>query len=210
VEDHERDLGNDVGFDVMHFPATCLSIVILFASVVESAAASPDLSQWFFTATAAESSGLSAGRIKPDYLGGTSMRAMDCGASGVRIRGVWELVKYDRKHHIGLAVASTDECSVAIFKASPPGVNVRHADLSQYSTGRGLHIGSTYQEVVATYGGSPAKHGSRFVVRYAAGIPDTTVSLPHKPIADDEILTIVVDNNRVTAITASINLSGEY
>jgi hypothetical protein len=195
----------------MRFPVTSLLIAVLFAPAVGSAAASPDLSQWFFTASAAESSGSAAGTIKPDFLGGTSMHAMHCGASGVRIgAGVWQLVKYDRKHRIGLATASTDECSVAIFEAPPPGVSVPDADLSRYGTGRGVRIGSTYQEVIAAYGGSPIKHGSRFVVRYAASIPDTTVSLPHKPITDDEILTIVVDDNRVTAITASITLSGEY
>jgi hypothetical protein len=44
---------------------------------------------------AAESSGTAIGTIKPDYLGGSSMHAMHCGAGGVTLGGVWQLVKYD-------------------------------------------------------------------------------------------------------------------
>lgn len=194
----------------MRLSLTGVSIIAVLAMAAMPARAVPDLSHWFFTATASMSSGSWAGTIEPDYLGGTSMRAEHCGADGVGIGGVWLLVKYDRTHHIGLAAASTDQCSVAVFEAIPPGVNVPDADLSQYRTGRGIHIGSSYRDVIAAYGGSPAKHGSRFVVRYTAGIPDTTFAMPHKRITDDEILTIVITNDRVTSITSYVDLAGKF
>src|SRR5215472_19067029 len=107
----------------MRFPVTCFSMLAASSMAFARAGASPNLAQWFFNATAAESSGSAIGTIKPDYLGGSSMHAMHCGATGVSL-GIWQLVKYDRTHHIGLAAASTDQCSVAVFAASPPNVNV--------------------------------------------------------------------------------------
>jgi hypothetical protein len=193
----------------MRLMLTGVFIVAAFAMAARSASAT-DLSQWFFTATDSQSSGPAAGKIRPDYLGGTSMRAEHCGADGVGIGGVWLLIKYDRKHRIGLAAASTDQCSVALFEAAPPGLNVPDADLSQYATGRGIRIGSSYGDVLSTYGGAPAKHGSHFVLRYTSAIADTTFGMPHKPIADDEILTIVIENDRVTSITSYIDLAGRY
>lgn len=193
----------------MRLSLASVSMTAAFAVAAGAASAAPDLSNWFLSATASQSSGPSAGTIKPDYLGG-SRRAEHCGAAGVGIAGVWMLVKFDRKHHIGLAAASTDQCSVAVFEASPPGVNVPGADLSQLSTGRGIHIGSSYRDVIAAYGGSPVKHGSRFVVRYTASIPDISIAIPHKHITDDEILTIVITNDRVTSITVYIDLGGEF
>jgi hypothetical protein len=192
----------------MRFTITCFSMLAAFSLTFDTAGASVNLAQWFFSATAAESSGTAIGTIKPDYLGGSSMHAMHCGAGGVSLGGVWQLVKYDRTHHIGLAAASTDQCSVAVFEASPPNVNVPDADLSSYGTGRGIHVGSSYKEVIAAYGGAPSKHGSHVVLRYASSIPSKTMA--NKPVNDDEILTIVINNDRVTAVTASIDLSGEF
>lgn len=194
----------------MRFLVTTLCLAAAFA-IPAGAAWSADLTQWFLTATAAETSGPSAGTVKPEFLGGRSMHAEHCGANGVRLAGVWQLIKYDRTHHIALAAASTDQCSVAVFEAATPGVNLPDADLAGYATGRGgIHIGSAYREVIAAYGGAPPKHASRLVLRYTARIPDETVGTPHKHISDDEVLTIVIDNDRVTSITSYIDLSGEF
>lgn len=191
----------------MRFPITCFSTLAAFSMAVGTAGASANLARWFFNASAAESSGSAIGTIKPDYLGGPSLHAMHCGASGVSL-GIWQLVKYDRTHHIGLAAASTDQCSVSVFAASPPNVKVPDADLSSYSTGRGIHVGSSYEDVIAAYGGKPSKTGSHVVLRYTSSIPSKTVT--NKAVNDDEVLTIVISNDRVTAITASIDLSGEF
>lgn len=192
----------------MRFTITCFSTLAAFLVAFGTAGAAPNLAHWFFNATAAESSGPAIGTIAPDYLGGSSMHAMHCGANGVSLGGIWQLIKYDRTHHIGLAAASTDQCSVAVFAASPPSVNVPDANLSSYGTGRGIHVGSSYKEVIAAYGGSPSKDGSHLVLRYTSSIPSKTVT--NKPVNDDEVLTIVINDDRVTAITDSIDLSGEF
>ena len=83
------------------------------------------------------------------------------------------------------------------------------ADLSNYSTGRGLHVGSTYQSVLTDYGGS-AKHGAHFVALYSASVPGETVGEPHKHIKLPQTITIVVDGGHVSAITIEIDLGGEF
>jgi hypothetical protein len=187
-----------------------LSVLILIATL-GAAGNAPDLSDWFFGATAAHESQTAAATIKPDYLPGSSMRSMHCGASGVPIGGgIWQLVKYDRKHGIGLAAASTDQCSVAVFKAPPPGVTVPDADLSQVSTGRGVRIGSTFGELVAAYGGKPVEKSGRFVVMYAATVPGSTVSSPPKKVDNAESLIFVIEKGKVRAMTASIDLGNEF
>ena len=139
------------------------------------------------------------------------MGAMHCGESGVALgSGIWQLVKYDRAHGIGLAVASTDQCSAAVFKAPPPGVGVPDADLSLLSTGRGVRVGSTYAKLLATYGGKPNAKTARFVVVYVARIPGTSVAQPHKKIDNSESLTFLIDRGRVSAITTSVDLGGEF
>jgi hypothetical protein len=49
---------------------------------------------------------------------------------------------------------------------------------------------------------------------YRATAPDAEFTLDktvaNKPVNEDEILTIVMNNDRVTAVTASIDLSGEF
>ena len=141
----------------------------------------------------------------------TSMQSMHCGGSGVAIgAGIWELVKYDRAHKIGLAVAGTDQCSVALFKAATPAVSVPNADLSRMGTGRGIRIGSPYAQVVAAYGGKPKSDSGRLIVMYSANVPGTSVAHPTKKIANPETMTFVVEQGRVTAMTVSIDLGGEF
>ncbi len=187
------------------------TVLALIATIGANAADSRDLSSWFYKATAANQSGTAAATITPDFLPGKTMRSMHCGASGVAIGGgIWQLVTYDRKHGIGLAAASTDQCSVAVFKASLPPVTVADGDLSQVSTGRGVRIGSTYKELLAAYGGKPKPQAARFVVMYAATVPATSVAHPNKRVDDPESLTFVIEQGRVSAITVSVDLGGEF
>ncbi|HET6275684.1 MAG TPA: hypothetical protein VFE16_07120 [Candidatus Cybelea sp.] len=191
--------------------AGLLAVMTLIATAGASGATNHDLSDWFYAATAANQSRTVAATITPDFLSGKTMRSMHCGGTGVSIgSGIWQLVKYDRKHEIGLAVASTDQCSVAVFKASPPSVTVPDADLSQVSTGRGVRIGSSYSELLATYGGKPKPQSARFVVPYAATVPSTSVTHPSKHVDDPETITFVIEKGRVSAITVSVDLGGEF
>lgn len=180
----------------------------LLASTVAMPAlanASPDPTQWFFNATALYRSTVTATQThKPDYIGGTTQSAMHCGAAGKNIAGVWELLKYDRRHNIALAVASTDQCSAALFKALPLGVSVPDADLSGYQTGRGVRLGMSYRDVLAIYGGTPTKSGKHFVVAYAADVTGTTVSLPHRTVKLPQTITLVFDDGRLSSIAVII------
>ncbi len=184
---------------------------MLVAAIGANGVANRDLSDWFYKATAANQSGTAAATIEPDFLPGKTMHSMHCGGSGVAIGGgIWQLVTYDRKHEIGLAAASTDQCSVAVFRASPPAVTVPDGDLSQVSTGRGVRIGSTYQELLATYGGKPRAQGARFVVMYAATVPGTSMAHPSTKVENPESLTFVIEKGRVSAMTVSVDLGGEF
>ena len=188
-----------------------LVVASLTATIGANGATGHDLSDWFYTATAAHQSGTAAATIKPDFLPGKAMHSMHCGDAGVAIGGgIWQLVKYDRKHGIGLAVASTDQCSVSVFKASPPGLTVPDTDLSQLSTGRGVRIGSTYEELLATYGGKPTNRTGRFVIMYAATVPGTSVAHPNKRVDNPESMTFVIVHDRVAAMTVSVDLGGEF
>jgi hypothetical protein len=133
----EANEGTALRFSWTHL----LVVASMTTTLGANGATGRDLSDWFYTATAAHQSGTAAATTKPDFLPGKTMRSMHCGDAGVAIGGgIWQLVKYDRKHGIGLAVASTDQCSVSVFKASPPGLTVPDGDLSQASTGRGVRI----------------------------------------------------------------------
>jgi len=188
-----------------------LKMYLLVATLIATVAAGkPDLSAWFEKATAANHSGTAAATIEPDFMPGKTRHSMDCGGTGAAIGpGIWQLVKYDRAHGIGFAAATTDQCSASVFKAPPPGVSVPNADLSQLGTGRGIRIGSTYQTLVATYGGKPANKSGRLVVTYAAKVPGKRLT-DNKPIVNDELLTFVIDSGRVSAITVSIDLGNEF
>lgn len=171
-------------------------------------AASADLRRWFNAASAWDASGSGTSLSKPDFLAGTSLNSMHCGARGVAIgNGIWSLLKYDRRHQIGLAAASTDQCSVSVFNAPPPGVPVADGNLSRFCTGRGICIGSSYGDVLSAYGGS-GKHGRHFVAFYTANVPDRTVS--GKKVIDSEELSFVIKDDRVSAITVSVDLSGQF
>jgi hypothetical protein len=70
-----------------------------------------------------------------------------------------------------------------------------NADLSTVSTGRGVRIGSAYEELLAIYGGKPVKKTARLVVRYVASVPDESLAKPHMRVSDDEVLTFVIDQD---------------
>jgi len=189
----------------------CASAAFLFGIALTSAHASTSsLDQWFESATQFDTNGTGAAIAKPDFLG-TSMRTNCHWDTTVKLPplhgGLWQLQKYDRTHHIALAVATTDQCTGALFRASTPPVTVPDADLSNYATARGLKIGSPYSKVHSTYGG-PAMTGRNFVARYTANVPDTTAA--GKPAKDPQVITIVVDDGHVSAITIYIDLGGLY
>src|SRR5262249_48774411 len=159
----------------------------ILVATMGAAGTKADLSDWFFKASAANQSGTASAKIEPDFLPGKTMNSMKCGGGGIPIgSGIWQLVKYDRAHGIGMAVASTDQCSVSVFKASRPGVSVPDADLSNLSTGRGVRIGTTYKDLIAIYGGKHVARSGRFIVIYDATVPGTSVANPKKKIDNDE------------------------
>lgn len=188
--------------------ATTLAAVLI-VPLGSVRAAAPDLGRWFYAATSIDATTAATVTSRPDFMGGSTRSSMRCGASGHVIgNGIWVLAKYDRTHRIGLAAASTDQCSVALFKAPPPGVSVPDADLAAYRTGRGVHLGSTYESVLAVYGGSPVKRAGRFTIAYTAEVPDE--SLQHKSVKLPETIKLVIEDDRVTAIAIEIDESGLF
>jgi hypothetical protein len=109
-----------------------------------------------------------------------------------------------------LAAASTDQCSVAVFAASPPSVHLPNADLSGYRTGRGLHIGSTYADVLRIYRSPVARYSRHFIAAYSASIPATTDTLPRQRVLLPELITLVITNGRVASMTLSVDMGGLY
>ncbi len=191
------------------FPVATTLSAILIVSLGSVRAAAPDLGRWFYAATSIDATTAATATSRPDFMGGSTRSSMHCGVSGHAIgNGIWVLAKYDRTHRIGLAAASTDQCSVALFKASPPGVTVPDADLAAYRTGRGAYIGSTYESVLAAYGGSAVKRAGRFTIAYTAEVADE--SLQHKSVKLPETIKFVIDDNRVTAITIEIDEGGLF
>jgi hypothetical protein len=184
-----------------------MAVMMACAATAASAAQSP-LDEWFARATGLPQPQSAPHMSAPDYLCGKTFKTMckDRGAyqenAGMLI--FWALIKYDRAHQIGLARSGTDQEGFSLFSAPPPppGITVPNADLSQYHTGRGLHLGSTYAQVLALYGG-PAKHGSHFVVSY---IGADTVQFQGKPESQPMEATLVIDNGRVSAITINVEL----
>ncbi|HEY1656609.1 MAG TPA: hypothetical protein VGF86_16010 [Candidatus Tumulicola sp.] len=190
-----------------------ISLAGAFALAFAPVAAAPDaLTAWFMRATAYNTEGAATKMSRPELLPGTP-KSMTCHSEDGRpgLAGVWQLLAYDRVHHIAFATATTDQCSVALFRAPAPTVTVPNADLSGYATRLGLHVGSTYQSVRSTYGGGPEKSGaSRFVVAYTSSVPDQTVALPHKKISLPQTVTIVVEAGRVSSISIYTDMSGEF
>jgi hypothetical protein len=125
--------------------------------------------------------------------------------------GVWQLLRYDRVHlhHIAFAAATTDQCSIALFRASTPAVAAPNADLAAYSTKLGVRIGSTYDSVRSIYGGNARENARHFVVLYRSGVPGLTATVPRKNVALPEIVTIVVGGQRVSSISIYIDRAGE-
>ncbi|MBV8171863.1 MAG: hypothetical protein JO219_08020 [Candidatus Eremiobacteraeota bacterium] len=183
---------------------------ILCASLTCAVAATMNLDQWFSAATQFNASVTSTSIARPDFIG-ASEKTNCHWVTNPKLpqlqSGIWQLQKYDRTHHIGLAVATTDQCSSALFRASTPPVRVPDADLSNAGTARGLKIGSPYSQVLSIYG-PPQKHGAHFVTRYSSDIPEVTAA--GKPTKVPQDITIVVDNDRVSSITIYIDLGGLF
>jgi hypothetical protein len=170
--------------------------------------ATTDLMTWFTHATAYNTQSHTIAMTKPEILPGTP-RAMTCRYKEhlPDINGIWQLLSYDRVHHIALAAATTDQCSVALFKAPAPPIAAPDADLSGYSTRLGVHVGSTYDSVRAIYGGGPRNSANHFVVTYRSNQPGESVS--HKKVSLPQVVTIVVDDQRVSSISIYTDLAGE-
>ena len=192
------------------FAIACAVALLAFASARAHAAAE-NIDRWFLNATHYNETVTASETLKPDFLGGPTMKTQCTWDSSRKApllqSGIWQLVKYDRAHHIGLAVATTDQCSSSVFKAPAPPVSAPDADLANYGTGRGLKIGSPYSQVLSLYG-PPAKHGQHFVAAYNANVADT--DLHGKPIKLPETITIVVDNGKVSAITIYVDMGGLF
>lgn len=203
----------------MRHPVISALIVATFVVAPKSVQAiPPDLTQWFLGATALNAPGTSKAIAAPDFLGGKlrigglstqSLCHLNYGRGMRFIYANWSLLAYDRKRHIGLAAPHDDVDACAIFNAPTPAGTVGDADLSRSSTGRGLRIGSTYAQVLSTYG-PPVKHGRHFVTSYSAAVPATTRYLPYKPVTLPERITLVIDNDRVSSMLIYINESGLY
>ncbi len=178
---------------------------------VHSSAQAADVGPWFAKWSHVFSSVHATPIPKPDFVPGTTRESMHCGATGPVGAGTWSVLKYDRAHHVALAVSGTDACSLALFTAPPPpGVALPNADLTRYGTGHGgIHIGSTYAAVVAAYGGARTPRGRHFLAAYSATLPGQTVTNPPKHIQLPETLTFAIDNGRVTAISVYVDLAGE-
>lgn len=145
-------------------------------------AAPATIGEWLYSSTGLSQGNFSGTRIaKPDYLAGKTKDEM-CGVISRFGRpsanaGTWLVLGYDAVHHLGLAASSTDACNVALFSAAPPPQHVRRIDLSGYGSARGIRIGSSYAQVLSTYGGNAAADrisSRRFRHRYRASVPTTT------------------------------------
>jgi hypothetical protein len=172
----------------------------------------PDaLTAWFMRATAYNAGGTATKMSKPELLPG-KLAAMTCRYEQDRpgFAGVWQLLRYDRTHHIAFATATTDQCSVALFRVPAPSVAVPDADLSGYSTRLGVRVGSTYESVRSIYGGGPRKSAAHFVVAYTSTVPGETVGRPKKKIGLPQTVTIVVDKGRVSSLSIYTDLAGEF
>lgn len=182
-------------------------IFVLGLALTSARADSPTTDRWFLRATSFDTPGTVHEMARPDFLCGKSFETINChlkqSGHPPNFYGVWELLRYDRKHQIAFARANTDQETFAIFRAPVPPVSVPDADLSQSSTGRGLHIGSPYPQVLSTYG-PPVKHGRHFVTSYSATFPATD-KLLHRRETLHERITLVVDDDYVSSIAIYID-----
>lgn len=190
-----------------------MSCLVALLGVSGGASASGSIADdWFLKATSFNAPGTSQPISKPDFLGSSDWEncARDrwpIAAAYPAFYGVWSLLAYDPAHGIALARGFTDQCSLAVFKAARPSVKVANVDLSQYSTARGLRIGSPYSQVLAVYG-PPKKHGARFVASYSALVP--AIAVNKKPVKLDQRITLVVVDGYVSSISIYIDAAGLY
>jgi hypothetical protein len=200
------------------FLVSAVAAASLSAAAVAPAAAT-DQQSWFISATAYGSVTTYKPISKPDFIGATTWTKMPCpswngkGPRPVVFGNFWQMVSYDPSHHIGLAGATTDQCGTALFVASPPPYAVQNADLSRYSTARGLHIGSTTAEVVAAYGKplvSMAACARRCVLGYSATTSGQAVTTGHQVVTLPEMITAVITGGRLSAITIIVQLGGLF
>ena len=182
------------------------SLLAVYLALCPARADTPATDKWFLSATAFDSTTTAVLMAHPDFLCGKTFETIDCRVGGqksvVGFYGVWQLFLYDRKHHIALAGATTDQQTWALFSAPPPPRPVPDADLSQWTTARGLRIGSSYAQVLATYGGQ-AKHGQRIVTAYAASFPAIDPIFNRKETLN-ELVTLVVTAGQVSSISIYI------
>jgi hypothetical protein len=192
-----------------HLVELALTIAILGIALNSALASSVNVDAWFLRATAFDAPGTLKEMATPDFLCGKTFESIFRSGCDVRVShpvpyfyGEWELLRYDRKHHIALAEVTQDQLSMALFNAPMPALTAPDADLSQLSTGRGLRIGSTYAQVLSLYG-PPVKHGRHFVTSYSATFPTTYLNV-HKPAKLHERITLVIDDDRVSSIAIYI------
>jgi hypothetical protein len=192
-----------------HSISLALVIATLGIALYSALAKSMNLDAWFLRATAFDAPGTPKEMATPDFLCGKTFESILRSGCDVKVNypvlyfyGAWELLRYDRKHHIALAEVKQDQLSFALFKAPTPAATAPDADLSQLSTGRGLRIGSTYAQVLSLYG-PPVKHGRHFATSYSATFPTTYLNA-HKPATIHERITLVIDNDRVSSIAIYI------
>ena len=183
------------------------AVLAMFAAASMARAASPSAQDaWFARATGLDAPGPVKHIESTDFLCGKTFRTMckdEFYGDPNPMLEWWGLCKYDHKHGIGLARSSTDQEGYSLFSAPPPpGMTIPDSDLSKYATGRGLHIGSTYADVLKLYG-PPVKHGERFVTSYGA---DDTVHYQGKAYKQPETITLVIDHGRVSAISINIEI----
>ncbi len=183
------------------------------STMLSAQASPPTLTAWFLRATAYNTAATYTPMTEPDYMGGRTLKTMICGGWSKPqpvFNGVWQLWRYDRKHRIALAVGSTDQCSAALFAVRNSPIAVPDVDLSRYGTGRGLRIGSTYEDILSIYGGKRAPQPRHSVLGYSAFALGHAVTTGHSIVKLPERVTIVIDNDRISSISIYIDEAGLF
>ena len=190
-----------------HRHITVMLAMLLIAIAGQAVRAdTPFTDRWFLQATQFEKPTTARQMAKPDFLCGKSFETLDCHIkyedSFPDFYGVWQLIRYDQKHNIAFAWATTDQLTYALFRAPASPKAVADADLSQWTTARGLHIGSSLDDVISAYG-PPLGHGERFAALYTAVFPAYDQTLRrHETL--HEFVTLVIDHEVVTSIVIYI------
>ncbi len=196
-----------------------LIVVVPILSVFGAAAhaATADLTSWFLKATSYNTAPAYVPMAKPDFFGGVAWDKIPCPSWNGKspepriFAGFWQMVKYDPVHHIALAGATTDQCSSSLFVASKPALAVPGADLSQYTTARGLRIGSTLAQVLATYGKTTTSGcARRCVLGYTGTTYGHAVTTGHPLVPLPERITLVVESGHISAISINVQLGALF